>query len=151
MMPIDYLENKKAATRTSGVRGILHPCSSPGCSALTNDARCEIHCREHQRELDDYRGSPSARGYDAVWRRMRRAKLATDPFCQIQTNCPGHPATEVDHIIPLREWPEGRLEWNNLQSACRPCHSAKTMRERVQARKKMVRPGVGRSESSGAR
>jgi hypothetical protein len=38
-------------------------------------------------------------------------------------------ATEVDHRTPIRQWPEGRLDWDNLQSTCKPCHAAKTRRE----------------------
>ena len=60
-------------------------------------------------------------------------KLAADPFCQIETHCkgmmPDNVATEVDHIIPIRQRPDLRLVWSNLQSACRACHSAKTWAE----------------------
>ena len=34
------------------------------------------------------------------------------------------PATEVDHIIPLRHGGGNKLE--NLQSLCKSCHSSKT-------------------------
>lgn len=63
-------------------------------------------------------------------------KLAANPFCEIGTHCAKLPITkrlanEVDHITPIREKPELRMVWTNLQSACKSCHSAKTMRERV--------------------
>lgn len=35
------------------------------------------------------------------------------------------PATEVDHIVPLRQG-GARLDRSNLQSLCRPCHAQKT-------------------------
>jgi 5-methylcytosine-specific restriction endonuclease McrA len=38
-------------------------------------------------------------------------------------------ATEVDHIKSIRSRPDLRLTWSNLQSACKRCHSAKTLRE----------------------
>ena len=109
---------------------ILRPCSEPGCTLLTDSGGCESHRLKRRCEYDEQRGTAAARGYDATWRRLRHAKLVADPFCQIQTHCPGFIATEVDHKIPIKDWPEGRLEWDNIQSTCHPCHSAKTMRER---------------------
>jgi 5-methylcytosine-specific restriction endonuclease McrA len=32
---------------------------------------------------------------------------------------------EVDHIIPITEWWDGRLLLTNLQILCGPCHQAK--------------------------
>lgn len=32
----------------------------------------------------------------------------------------------VDHIIPIRQRPDLRLAWRNLQSLCDPCHRVKT-------------------------
>jgi 5-methylcytosine-specific restriction endonuclease McrA len=32
-------------------------------------------------------------------------------------------------VIPIRERPDPRLVWENLQSSCKPCHAAKTARE----------------------
>ena len=115
------------------------PCSAPGCPELVSGtSRCPKHQKARQRQHDERRGSPSKRGYDAAWRGLRKLKLLADPFCQICTHCADKPlcehvATEVDHIIPIAERPDLRLEWSNLQSACRACHSAKTMRESVRA------------------
>lgn len=79
------------------------------------------------------RGSAHARGYDRNWEKLRRMKLAANPICEIQTHCKGmipeSAAVEVDHRIPIREQPDLRLDWDNLQSACKSCHSAKTWRE----------------------
>jgi 5-methylcytosine-specific restriction protein A len=105
------------------------PCSAPGCPTQTANARCETHGHAHQREVDARRGTSAERGYDATWRRLRLAKLSNDPVCQIRTHCQGAVATEVDHRIPIRQRPEGRLDWDNLQSGCKPCHSAKILRE----------------------
>jgi 5-methylcytosine-specific restriction endonuclease McrA len=77
----------------------------------------------------------TARVYDtAAWDRLRKLKLANDPFCQIQTHCAERPllrtlAAEVDHIVPVSERPELRFVYTNLQSACKSCHSAKTRTE----------------------
>ncbi len=123
---------RPADMQCNPVRALLRPCSVPGCPTLSANARCDAHDLEHQREVDARRGSSAERGYDATWRRLRLAKLAADPICQIRTHCLGLVATEVDHRIPIRQWPEGRLEWNNLQSTCKPCHAAKTRRESAQ-------------------
>lgn len=57
-------------------------------------------------------------------------KLAQDPLCQIKTHCIGiTAAVEVDHVVPIRERPDLRLDMSNLQSVCHACHSAKTARE----------------------
>ena len=106
------------------------PCAAPGCPELVERG----YCRVHRRAIDARRGSPSARGYDRTWQRLRKLKLAANPFCEIGTRCANLPitrrlATEVDHILPIRDRPDLRLAWSNLQSACRPCHSAKTKAE----------------------
>ena len=31
-------------------------------------------------------------------------------------------ATEVHHIVKIKDRPELRLEWSNLMSVCRDCH-----------------------------
>ncbi|NOG53131.1 MAG: HNH endonuclease [Planctomycetes bacterium] len=71
----------------------------------------------------------AARGYDRTWRRLRRMYLARHPLCE---HCLRYddvtPATEVDHIVSLRDGGE-RLDVNNLQSLCRACHARKTAQE----------------------
>ena len=110
--------------------GVLRPCAAPGCAALVERG----YCRAHRWVIDARRGSPSARGYDRTWQRLRKLKLAANPLCEIGTHCANLPitrrlATEVDHIIPIRDRPDLRLVWSNLQSACHRCHSAKTLAE----------------------
>ena len=74
------------------------------------------------------RPSSTQRGYDRRWQKLRAAKLDADPMCQLQTLCEGDPATEVDHSDRISQGGD-RLDWDNLQSACKRCHSAKTMSE----------------------
>ena len=102
-----------------------HRCAAPGCPALVKTGYCDTHKARQERQ----RGSSHARGYDGQWKKLRDLKLSTDPICQIMTHCEGVPANEVDHIIPIADRPELRLEWDNLQSACHRCHTAKTFRE----------------------
>lgn len=76
------------------------------------------------------RASSEARGYDADWRKLRAAQLAEEPNCR---HCAlrgiERRARVVDHIEPIRSAPERRLDPDNLQSLCFPCHNAKTARE----------------------
>lgn len=97
------------------------PCAQPGCPRLTKTRRCA----EHARELERTRGTPSQRGYDRSWRRLRLIVLNAHPYCQ----WPGCfvPATEVDHVVPKRMG--GSDELSNLQALCKPHHSTKTLRE----------------------
>lgn len=113
----------RGAVQTSAIQ---RPCSYPGCPNLSPSGRCV----EHSNRREDRRKT-AERGYDGDWRKLRLLKLATDPFCQIRIHCDGTTATEVDHRIPLSERPDLRLCWDNLQSACKPCNSAKRDREKV--------------------
>lgn len=88
-------------------------CSWPGCPNLN----CQIH--QTVRRADN-RPSAARRGYDATWRRIRSAFLKQNPNCMI---C-GEKATEVDHIVPLRNG--GTNAWSNLRGMCKSCHSRHT-------------------------
>jgi 5-methylcytosine-specific restriction protein A len=72
--------------------------------------------KEAPREL-----TTAQRGYDGTWQKLRKSKLATDPFC---AKC-GTSANQVDHIKPINDG-GARLDPRNLQSLCISCHSAKT-------------------------
>ena len=101
-------------------------CAEPGCSALVDSGRCDPHRKQHDttRQL-----STAKRGYDRQWQRLRLSKLAADPLCEIAYCKVGRPmpdvATEVNHIVPISERPDLRLVWENLESACEPCHRQK--------------------------
>ncbi len=75
----------------------------------------------------DKRGSASARGYDARWRKARLIFLASNPIC-VQCKQGGRlePANVVDHIKPHRG--DKQLFWNmdNWQAMCKRCHDRKT-------------------------
>ena len=122
-------------------------CPHPGCPRLTSGGRCEEHRRQRNRAIDARRGSPSARGYDRTWVQLRKRKLAVNPWCEIKTHCANlslidQLAAEVDHIETISDHPELRLVWTNLRSACKRCHSARTMRDSVSG------PGRGLGNSS---
>jgi 5-methylcytosine-specific restriction enzyme A len=79
---------------------------------------------QRRSDVDKHRGTTAQRGYGGAWQRRRKAYLMANPIC---VRC-GHPANEVDHIKPL-SW-GGADEEANYQALCKPCHSAKTARER---------------------
>jgi 5-methylcytosine-specific restriction enzyme A len=86
--------------------------------------------KTNAKHYDDVRGGASQRGYDWAWAKLRTRWLKQHPLCaECERNGRLTPATEVDHIIPIRKAPERRLDDTNLQSLCHPCHAAKTARE----------------------
>jgi 5-methylcytosine-specific restriction endonuclease McrA len=77
----------------------------------------------------------------ARWRRLRRLKLRKEPMCAL---CPPgfkKPATDVDHVLPVRDRPDLAWDWGNLQSLCHECHSVKTGSERSE---NVLMPGCDR-------
>jgi len=115
----------------------LRQCPQPGCSALVRGrGRCEAHKHleveaqaSRWREADAARPTSHERGYDSRWSRASKGFLMKHPLCAI---CDRRQrvtaATLVDHIIPHRG--DKALFWDrsNWQSACKPCHDAKTRR-----------------------
>lgn len=88
--------------------------------------------QQAKKQQDARRGSSTARGYDADWRRLRSAFLSKHPLCLF---CEGigciTEASVVDHVISFTERPELRLEWSNLRSLCKQCHDRRTAREQA--------------------
>jgi 5-methylcytosine-specific restriction protein A len=75
------------------------------------------------------RPSPSARGYDARWRKVRRLVLNTEPLCRMcLQNGITEPGSHVDHIIPMARG-GAQYDLDNLQPLCASCHSVKTAKE----------------------
>jgi hypothetical protein len=78
--------------------------------------------------------SPSKRGYDAAWQKLRARVLRASNVCFY---C-GARATEVDHLIPISKG--GRSEPGNCVSACKPCNSAK--RDRLPTNQQLALAGI---------
>ena len=108
-------------------------------SLATLDTRCvrAVHTddpaqveRARKSEVDRWRGTPKERGYDAAWRKVRAAVLAAEPLCRF-CDAEGRitPATIVDHIVPIAEAPDRRLDTTNLRPLCKPCHDRRTARD----------------------
>ena len=90
-----------------------HFCNHPGCPEIV---RGRAYCEQHTPSED--RPSPSARGYDHSWRKIRAAYLAAHPYC---VKC-GKPATEAHH----KDEDTGNNDWGNLEARCKPHHSQET-------------------------
>jgi 5-methylcytosine-specific restriction enzyme A len=109
----------------------LHPCNEPGCAELIRDGRyCSTHNTAHIHLYEHERGTSAQRGYGARWQRLRRMFLAAHPICEDPDQVhPAQvvPATDVDHIVSLRDGGSNREE--NLQALCHACHSHKTAKE----------------------
>lgn len=112
-------------------------CAIPSCAgvATTGGRYCPRHTVAETRPTVanvpavSSRPSPSARGYDRGWQRIRRRILASNPLCvHCRENGRVTLATEVDHIIPLRAG--GTHDDSNLQPLCKSCHSRKTGAEK---------------------
>jgi 5-methylcytosine-specific restriction endonuclease McrA len=92
---------------------------------------------ERVRKKEPFRGSRHERGYDAEWTKLaakykkavrgrceecaRRGYLA---FCDV-----------VDHMIPITDRPERRLDWNMLDALCHTHHNGLKRRIEEYARK----------------
>ena len=92
-----------------------------------------VQLKQLRQRSDKGRGSPSKRGYDAAWQRLRKSKLVDSPLCE----CPDCqrsgalvPADVVDHIEPIEERPDRRLDWSNLRSMAKAHHDRHTGRTR---------------------
>lgn len=110
----------------------LRPCSRGGCPELVASGKCP----KHSKQAEVHRGSSTERGYDSAWERIRLRILKRDLYtCKIRTYCRGARATEVDHIIPISQFPEGRLLESNLQASCKPCNAAKGNRFQLKGEK----------------
>lgn len=70
---------------------------------------------------------------DVRMKQLRRDKLATNPICE-KPGC-RHPATDVDHIVPLAEG-GARHDWANLQSLCHTHHRQKTTQDALRGKRR---------------
>ena len=112
----------------------LKQCHKLGCTNLTRAKYCDDH--EHllkeetykrNRYYDRYERDQEAKSFynSAAWLRVRERALIRDRYlCQ---RCLRDkritPAKIVHHIIPIKKDWSKRLELDNLESICLPCHN----------------------------
>lgn len=115
---------------------ILRPCKICQAATKNRNGYCDKHQDaakeiENQKRLlyDQWRGTPSSRGYDRTWAKARKVYLLQHPLCEecLKENRIT-PAREVHHIVALRDGGD-RLNQENFMAVCRDCHRRLTMEE----------------------
>lgn len=94
----------------------------PSRPPIHRPARAEATRAARRAEYD--RGRDKGHGFysTARWRRFRKWYLAGHPLC---VDCSGV-ASEVDHVLPLRQRPDLSLDPENMRALCKSCHSRRT-------------------------
>lgn len=109
------------------------PCLYPGCPTLVDSGTCPEHTKQRGADRRKVEGSAWSQGYDSDWEKVRKRALERDHYiCQhcLQRDGRYVPAEQVDHKVPFGGKSDPlRLDLNNLQSLCVPCHSLKTANE----------------------
>lgn len=108
-------------------------------------SRPPIHSPPHaspaanRKTHDIWRGSSASRGYDNDWRIARLDHLKSHPLC-VWCHRDGRvtAATVVDHIKPIVDRPDLRLDPSNFRSLCKPHHDAHTAGQVAQGHVGMV-------------
>ena len=110
---------------------ILHKCNKSGCNALISIKYkyCKKHVNYYSRQYDRIRMNREAtRNYrkfyqSKAWKNLRSLKLARNPLCErcLKNNIYSL-ATDVHHIKDVYNNYSYRLNCNNLQALCKPCH-----------------------------
>lgn len=117
--------------------GKLKYCGYSSCGnyAVQGSNYCPKHQLQSRTEtmkaLDNLRPSAKDRGYDYQWAEFAKKYKEDHPTCD---KC-GSDTMAVDHIKPLRDYPELKYVDSNLQSLCRRCHLNKTKEETRQRNK----------------
>ena len=107
-------------------------CAYPTCPVLVSEgtgSRCPTHqaaAGAQRRAYDRARSTDPFRIYSSPeWRTFRAQILAQRPTC---ADC-GGVATDLDHLIPVREAPARALDPSNVVPRCHRDHARRTSRE----------------------
>ncbi|MGI5196945.1 HNH endonuclease [Streptomyces sp. CA-288835] len=100
-------------------------CLVSGCTAKTSHSG---RCAEHAPPQRPWaRKSVRNQLRDSRWERhIRPRALARDAFACVV--CGERERLEVDHVVPIAKG--GTWTLDNAQTLCKPCHDAKTLRDR---------------------
>jgi len=106
-------------------------CARPGCLILGKHS--------HRSPYEERRPSSAQRGLGGLWQKLRARKLLEEPLCRICKEVRKRivAADTVDHIIPRTRG--GTDDWDNLQSLCYSCNSAKGDRDNAEFRASISR------------
>jgi 5-methylcytosine-specific restriction enzyme A len=81
---------------------------------------------ERDKIYDRSKRNPEAKKFynSVAWSKCRQIKLSRDPWCEkcLQQHVLT-PASIVHHVKPITEFPELRLDIDNMESNCASCHS----------------------------
>ncbi len=100
-------------------------CAYPGCPRMCDKGTyCEEHRKIVGRQYEKYSRDPETKKrYGRSWQKIRDLYASTHPLCE---RCLERGVvTMMDHVhhkIPLSEG--GSNDFDNLQSLCKPCHTA---------------------------
>jgi 5-methylcytosine-specific restriction endonuclease McrA len=92
--------------------------------------------RPRNREArETHRGSARERGYTTEWDVLSASYRRAKPFCE-ECKRRGYLVVcdVVDHMVPIEDDPERRLDEENLDSLCHPCHNGWKRRIEAYAR-----------------
>jgi len=97
----------------------------PHCRLIHASGKCEVASKQ----ADIRRGSNTERGYDGAWRMVRLHHIKRFPLCADCIDVRQYTAaSEVHHMHKVSEYPERRLDPDNLMSLCRAHHRIRTAR-----------------------
>ena len=101
-------------------------CRQPGCPETTKDPAgfCEAHKKKDREKQDRARGSARERGYTRNWEKLRSMYLQhVGGLCEVcRASGRLRPAELVHHKESIRDRPDLRFAWANLEALCRQCH-----------------------------
>jgi 5-methylcytosine-specific restriction protein A len=106
-------------------------------TAIPSLQQTEKPWANHASYAETKKREPWSALYDlAVWRgkhglRAKVLAMAENAICCI---CHRAPSTVADHIVPHKGDRKLFFDLKNLQGACKPCHDAKSAREKQEAR-----------------
>ena len=130
-------------------------CTFVGCKAIVDvdgsqSPRCDKHQRaykakpieERQRKYEHHYNEKGQNVYGTYrWKKLRKAKVTSDPLCEhCMRQDIAKAVEEVDHIVELEDGGE-MWDINNLQSLCKRHHIIKTNIEKQNRKKKTDRFG----------
>jgi 5-methylcytosine-specific restriction endonuclease McrA len=105
-------------------------CAEPGCAELSPASYCKAHAPA------PWQGSTRAAVVGkSGWDQAKDAKRILRRHAAICHVCGQPGATQVDHVIPLAEWPDGDVD-SNKRPIHESCHKRKTQAESMRGKQR---------------